>query len=444
MRILYLHQYFNLPTDSGGTRSYEMARRLVAANHEVFMITSDRSGKFQKGWNVTREAGIVVHWLPVAYSNKMSYQQRVQAFLKFAWGAARKAASIPADVIFSTSTPLTIAIPGVYAARRQHIPMVFEVRDLWPDVPVALGVVSNPLLVSAARQLEKFAYANSTRIVALAPGMAQQITKKGYPSERIAVIPNGADIEVFQEYSGTNLAEEYPWIKGAQLIVYVGTVGVVNGVDYIPRLAAEIMRIDPSSSIRFAIIGDGRCMPEVRAAAEKLGVLDNLVFFIGEIPKNEVPKWLSKCSATIMTYEGPEVLYRDSVSNKFFDSLAAGKPVFANFCGFSTVIAKSVEAGKILSNGDFPGAADLIIRCLNDSEWLLRASKASFNLARALFDRNKLADYLETVLMDAVAGPGNNLIGSVGKEFEEIWIRAFKNQCIVSQPLSATNQVKKF
>ncbi|MDZ7703684.1 MAG: glycosyltransferase [Trueperaceae bacterium] len=135
MRIVYLHQYFNTPAMHGGTRSFEMARRLVDNGHEVHMVTSSRStsqnGKKHR-WQQTQEAGILVHWLPVPYSNDMTYRNRMKAFFAYAYGAARKAAALNGDVVFATSTPLTIALPAAYAARLNRAPMVFEARDLWP------------------------------------------------------------------------------------------------------------------------------------------------------------------------------------------------------------------------------------------------------------------------------------------------------------------------
>ncbi|MBT6673966.1 MAG: glycosyltransferase, partial [Proteobacteria bacterium] len=124
MNILYLHQYFNTPDMSGGTRSYEMARRFVQQGHEVHMITSWREPRDDQAWFESNEAGIHVHWLPVEYTNKMSFLNRIKAFLKFAIKSANKTASIKADIIFATSTPLTIALPAVYAAKIQKIPMV--------------------------------------------------------------------------------------------------------------------------------------------------------------------------------------------------------------------------------------------------------------------------------------------------------------------------------
>lgn len=144
MHIVYLHQYFNTPAMSGSTRSYEIARRLVSAGHRVSVVTSSRISDDRKGWVQSNESGIDVHWLAVPYSNRMAYGERISAFLRFAFGAARRAASLRGDVVFATSTPLTIAIPGVFAARKLKVPMVFEVRDLWPEVPIAIGALRNP------------------------------------------------------------------------------------------------------------------------------------------------------------------------------------------------------------------------------------------------------------------------------------------------------------
>ena len=152
MKIIYLHQYFNTPQMSGGTRSYEMARRFVAAGHEVHMITSHReeSDDFSE-WLEEIIDGIHVHWLSVPYSNNMGFKARVLAFLKFAVASGVKARKVGGDVIFATSTPLTIALPAIYAAKRLKKPMVFEVRDLWPELPIEVSALKNPFLKICAR-----------------------------------------------------------------------------------------------------------------------------------------------------------------------------------------------------------------------------------------------------------------------------------------------------
>src|SRR3990172_1279191 len=166
MRIIYLHQYFNTLGSPGCTRSYEMARRLVQAGHEVHMVTSDqREGKRPGDWFRTSEEGIQVHWLPVPYSNHMTYRQRIRAFGKFAWGAGPKAAGLGGDVVLAMSSPLTIALPAVYAAKKNKIPMVFEIGDLWPALPIAMGALKNPITIKMAGWLERFAYRHSSTII---------------------------------------------------------------------------------------------------------------------------------------------------------------------------------------------------------------------------------------------------------------------------------------
>ena len=186
MKILYLHQYFNHPGMSGGTRSYETARRLVAMGHEVHIITSWRKNKKNKSWFETNVEGIHVHWLPINYSNKMNYNSRIKAFLKFAIFSTLKTISIKGDIIFATSTPLTIAIPAVFASKKLNIPLVFEVRDLWPELPIAMGAIRNPILKFLAKKLEYFAYKNSSSVIALSPGMRDGVIASGYPKKILA------------------------------------------------------------------------------------------------------------------------------------------------------------------------------------------------------------------------------------------------------------------
>ena len=119
MKITYLHQYFVTNNMTGGTRSYEFAKHLVDMGHQVNMITTWRTPDDRKDWFETNESGIKVHWLPVPYSNHMSYALRIKAFILFAWHSARRAASLETDIVFATSTPLTIALPAVYASRKK-------------------------------------------------------------------------------------------------------------------------------------------------------------------------------------------------------------------------------------------------------------------------------------------------------------------------------------
>ena len=412
MRIVYLHQYFITPQMAGGSRSYEMARRLVNDGHEVHMVTSDQSGD-QSGadWRHTIESGIHVHWTPVRYDNVMSYRERVIAFLKFAWRAARKARALNGDILFATSTPLTIAIPAVFAARRCRVPMVFEVRDLWPAVPIAIGAIRNPLAKHAAVALERFAYRNAERIVALAPGMRDEIVATGYSRDKVVVIPNGCDLDLFVDLDGARrLREENSWLGAGPLLVFTGTFGLVNGMDYLVHLAVSLNRRDPE--IRIAAIGAGREFSRIQQLARQYGVLDRNFFLLGKLPKREAAAWVGAADMTIALFTGPEIVWRDAVQNKFFDSLAAGTPVANNFTGWQARIAAEAGAGIILSSGDIESAAEDLAHALRDPDWLHRAGEAARKLAVERFNRDELAarlgHLLEEVNRDArgYAGSG--------------------------------------
>jgi glycosyltransferase involved in cell wall biosynthesis len=402
MRVVYLHQYFNTPGMAGGTRSYEMARRLVAAGHEVDLVTTWREPTDRRDWFVTEEAGIRVHWLPVAYSNSMTYAERIRAFARFAWASARKAASLGGDVVFATSTPLTIALPGIYAAWRRRVPLVFEVRDLWPEVPIAIGAIRNPVLVWLARRLERFTYRYAAHIVALAPGMGEDIAATGIPKEKITVIPNGCDLDVFAVAPASRSPrQEFPWLGSRKLVLYAGALGRANGAGYLVRLANETARLDPE--MRFVVIGEGAEKESVRTSAESCGLLGRVFFMFDPLPKRDLVRWLQAADLVVALFAGPRVIWKDAVQNKFFDALAAGKPIANNFDGWQSRIAVETGVGLILDPSNVELAARQLVAAINDQDWLAAVPTRARSLAESQFERGRLAGSLEHVLR-TVAG----------------------------------------
>jgi len=401
MKISYLHQYFNTPDMSGGTRSYEMARRLVAKGHHVNMITSWREGDGRRDWFKTDEAGIHVHWLPVPYSNNMNYPERVRAFFRFAWGALHKAASLPADVVFATSTPLTISLPGAYAAMRQKVPMVFEVRDMWPELPIAVGALQNPLLKMAAKWLERFAYSRSERIVALSPGMKEGVMKAGFPAEKIAVIPNSADLECFDpRYVDPQVFRAmHPEIGNSPLLVYAGSMGVINGLDYLPRIAASCRK--QRLGIQFAVVGQkGQEEQKIRDTAKKLDVLNKNFHMYPPVPKRMMPEVLAAADLAISVFVDLEPMWANS-ANKFFDALASGTPVAINYGGWQAELLAETGAGIVLPPNEPEEAARRLGAFVADEKRMKKAGHAARKLAEQRFSRDRLAGQLEQLLLSA-------------------------------------------
>lgn len=400
MKILYLHQYFNTPEMQGGTRSFEMARRLVGLGHEVHMVTSDQhpDGSSRR-WRETEASGIHVHWLPVPYSHSMGFYARLVAFFRFALFAASKAREIGGDVVFATSTPLTIALPAIWAAKGLRIPMVFEVRDLWPEVPIMLGILKNPVLVRAARWLEQFAYRNSARIVTLSPRMKERVHAAGYELERILVIPNGCDVDFFgvPPSEGERFRKSLPWLGDRRLVVYTGTMGQVNDVEYLARLACAVLPLDPR--ICFLVVGEGKMKESVCQIAREGGAYGKNFFVIPPVPKKEVPAVLAAADLAVSTCIDIEVHWQSSSQNKFFDALAAGVPVALNYRGWLGDLLIEKSAGLVLDRHRIDSAAELLVRSLGDEEWKKRARQAAKGLATERFNRDLLARQLEQILI---------------------------------------------
>ena len=381
----------------GGTRSFEMARRFVKWGHEVHMITSERAGKQTEKWRRTEEAGIHVHWTPVPYSNVLTYGERVKAFFSYAYRAGRKAVEIGGDIVFATSTPLTISLPAVYAKKKLNVPMVFEVRDLWPELPIAVGALKNPLIKSAARRLEKFAYHHSDHIVALSPGMKEGVIAAGYPEEKISVIPNSSDIELFDvpETEGQRIRKEYSWLGDRPLVSYIGTLGRINGVGYLARLAAAIQELDPE--VRFVVIGSGFEEEAIKKEARELGIYEKNFFMLGRMPKKVLPAWFSASTVTCSLVVNLKEIWNNS-ANKFFDSLAAGRPIAINYEGWQAELLRSSGAGLVLDPVDIDKAAAVLKEKIDDETWLRESRRVARLLAEEQFDREKLARKMCDVL----------------------------------------------
>lgn len=380
---------------TGSTRSYEMARHLVAMGHDVNMVTSWREPDGRKDWFMTVEAGIKVHWLSVPYSNRMGYKQRIATFFKFAWGASRKAASLHADVVFATSTPLTIALPGVYSARRQKVPLVFEVRDLWPELPIAMGALRSPLARKAARLLERFAYQSSTEIIALSPGMADGVLATGFPSSHVSVIPNSSDLDFF--YPNAEWRSAFRVQLGIAedqiLVVYTGTFGRINGVGYLPQLAAELAR---DTRFRFLAVGDGQEFELVKSLAQKLRVLNRNFQMLASVPKVDIPKVLAAADIATSLFVALPAMEANS-ANKFFDGLAAGCCMAINYGGWQAEILDETGAGLQLAR-DVALAARQLQEFADHPVKISKARATARQLAEERFSRDKLAAQFEEVL----------------------------------------------
>ena len=396
MNILYLHQYFNTPSMPGSTRSYEFAKRLVARGDTVYMVTTNWQGKSKLSF--TKESGINVYWAPIPYANKMNFLGRIWAYLGYVWFTFIIGHKLNYDLIIASSTPLTIAIPALWLKRAKRAKMIFEVRDLWPQLPIAIGALKSPIMIKIAQFLEKKAYAGSEKVIALSIGM-YSVLKEKVPSNKISVVTNLSDRKKFKvsDQKGINFRKNYPGISNHPLIVYTGVFGRVNGVIYLVEIAKEIQKINPN--VRFLLTGDGFEKEKIQIQSIKYNLLNNILFMEKYLPKNEMPDLLSAATITTSFFiDLPEMGHNSA--NKFFDGLAAGKPIMINYGGWQADLLKESGAGFIIPHNNSFQAAKILNDVLTNDETLNQMKKASRQLSHQ-FDVNTNFQKFETVIDSA-------------------------------------------
>jgi glycosyltransferase involved in cell wall biosynthesis len=393
MKILYFHQHFSTPAGSTGIRSYEMARRLVAGGHQVTMVCGSYGGgktglqqPFHRGKRRGMVEGIEVIEFDLAYSNAQGFVRRALTFLSFAMRSIHVALTENYDILFATTTPLTAALPGIFARWLRGKTFVFEVRDLWPELPRAMGVVRNPLVLGALSVLEWSAYRSAHRLIGLSPGIVAGIERRGVPPERIALVPNGCDIEIFE-------ADAQPWrpegvVASDLLAVFAGTHGIANGLDEVLR-AAKVLMERGRQDIKILLIGEGRLKPALMEQAARDGLTN--VIFHEPVGKARLAALLAGTDIGLQVLANVPAFYYGTSPNKFFDYIAAGLPVLNNYPGWLAEAITAERCGFVVAPSDPAALADALERACDDRGELAEMGRRGRALASRDFDRSKLA-----------------------------------------------------
>lgn len=405
MRILYFHQHFSTPKGATGVRSYMMAKRLIERGHHVTMVcgspvvgNSGLEGPFRNGVRSGVVDGIEVIELDLRYSNSDGFAKRAITFMRFAFRSLLIALTRDYDVIFATSTPLTAAIPGIAARWLRRKLFVFEVRDLWPELPKEMGVIKNPLILGLMSLLEWMSYRSAHRLIGLSPGIVRGIERRGVPKHRIAMIPNGCDLNIF----GRDDVQTWrpPGVEPNDLMaIFTGTHGIANGLDAVLDAAAELKRRG-SNDIKLVLVGDGKLKPALleRARAEGL----NNVIFHPPVSKERLAGLLRAADLGMQILANVPAFYYGTSPNKFFDYISAGLPVLNNYPGWLADLIIEHNCGLTVPPGDASAFADALEWARDNRNELRLMGERARRLAETQFDRAVLADQFVDWLEGAV------------------------------------------
>lgn len=393
MKLIYLHQYFKFPDETGGTRSYDLATSFVKKGIEVVVVTatSDINHKSKKRWNVIERDGLLVNYIYLPYGNHLSYFQRSFVFFKFLWFSTFRLLKLKGDFVLATSTPLTIGIPALFKKWFGKTPFVFEVRDVWPEAVIAIGAIKNKLFQKLLYFLEKVIYKNAATIVPLSTDMQKSIIDR-YPKfadKSNIVIENISEINRFQCIGSKIDLEKIIGFKPRFSILYAGTFGKVNGIDKVIELAQKTLLID--DKLVYILIGTGAEKENVIQLAKQIGVFSKNVFILDPVSKNELPTWYNTTSMGSSFVINIKELWANS-ANKFFDTLAAGKPILINHEGWQAEIIREYNIGYVLPPIITNKEASEFVKYTLDENHILKQQENALSVAKEKFSLEVAVD----------------------------------------------------
>lgn len=406
-RVLVLYQYFSTRRGSWGTRHHEFGKRWVEHGHDVTVVTSvyDKSdlGSNRFIWTSNVD-GIRVIAINIGISNKHGKFRRLLSFAAYSAVSSYFAVAVPADVLIASSGPLTIGIPALLGRWLRRRPLIFEVRDLWPRGPIELGQLTNPVSIAASEWLERLCYRNADVVVALAPTMKDWIQRVA-ANTTVETITNAADLDLFDPDQPTPL-ELRERTRGKLCLLYAGTLGRANCGPELLDVAARL-KSSGDTTTRLYIAGDGSEREELQLRTTREGLTN--VEFLGLLSREEVARWYAVADIVMIGFK-PFRALQDTSPNKFFDALAAGKPIVNNTPGWVADLLEAHGCGLNYEPGNVDGAVECIRRLEQSPELRKEMGRRGRSLAQKRFARDTLAAEFSRLLERiALARPGQKV-----------------------------------
>ena len=365
MKLLYFTQYFPPEVGATQTRAWEMCRLLVENGHKVTVVTevpNHPSGVIPPAYKgklaePRSESGIDVLRLWVKASPEKTFRLRMQFYLSYMGMAALAGLLLKGEyhLVYATSPPLFVGAAGLAASATRRIPFVFEVRDLWPESAVALGELRSKRAIVAAEKLEHLLYKRATKVVGVTKGICSRLRQCGLPSDKVALIPNGANTDLFtyQPERGRAIAEELG-LGDKFIALYAGIHGVAQGLETVLQ-AAHLLR--DNRDIQFVFVGEG---PRKAALMEMSRSLrQENVRFLPEVPAERMPAYLSAAGCAIVPLRD-EPLFRGALPSKMFEAWACSRPVVLSVAGEAAGVLEKSAGGVLAAPEDAEAMAQAI------------------------------------------------------------------------------------
>ncbi len=400
MHILLIHQAFAALDEPGGTRHHEMARFLADQHHQVSIIASPVSyltGEDQSKTSYAEDKnGSIRIYRTFTYpALHRSFFHRLVSFFSFMFSSFFKALSIKkVDLVWGTTPPIFQSFTAWMVSRLKGVPFLLEVRDLWPEFAIAVGVLKNPIIIKMSFWLERFLYRHADRIVVNSPGFVKYVYEKG--GRNIEVIPNGADTGQFKILDRLEMRRTLGWPGEKYIVLYAGAHGMSNDLEVVLRAAEELSN---NLAILFYFVGDGKEKTHLIKQAESMKLRN--VQFLPPVSKKEINRILSAADACVAILK-PVEMYKTTYPNKVFDYMAVGKPIVLAIDGVIRGVVESANCGIFCEPGNPDAIADAVKFLYNNQN---KAQQMGLNGRKYLethFDRRKTAENLAHLMEELV------------------------------------------
>lgn len=411
MRVLYLSQYF--PPEMGATqsRAFEMARGLVRAGHQVTMLCEVPNHPAGIIWPAYRRRlwlrcdvdGIDVVYLWVITSPRRTFSRRMAFYLSFMINAVLAGLFLARgryDVVYATSPPLFVGAAGMVLAALRRLPLVFEVRDLWPESAVQLGELSSKWVVRLATRLEEACYRRACRTVVVTQGIYDSLAGRGHPPARLALIPNGANTELYTpQPPDPQLRRRLNIPESAFVAIYAGLHGLAHGLETILQAAALLTDYP---DILFLLVGEGPEKPRLEQLATEMGLPN--VRFHRAVPEVELARLISLADLGIDTRRRLDIS-RGTLPVKMFAYMACARPVLLAISGEAAHLLQEAKAGMVVEPENPSALAQAVLALRDDPESRAAYGRSGRAFVAANYSRQQLAAQLERVLRLVVQEP---------------------------------------
>lgn len=406
MKISCFSHYFSPEIGAPSARIYDMSQQWLSADHTVDVVTcfpNHPKGKVYPNYELKKYLsekmdGINVHrnWTYIAAN--VGFAKKTLGHLSF-WPSARihseKYLNNP-DVTVGTSPTFFAAMAASGAAKRQNVPFIMDVRDLWPAVFVELGVIKNKWIIALLEKWEMALYNQATKIVTVTDSFRENLIDRGIPEQKVHSIPNGADTDFWLPSSNLNKLRQELKLQDKFVVLYIGAHGISHALMKIIESAEQLQN---EKEIHFLFVGAGAEKPLLVDRVKSLNL--NNVSFHEPVPKEEVADYYAMADVCLVPLRNIP-LFDTFIPSKMFEIMAMQRPVIGSVGGEAADILTRSGGAVVVPPEDSGAISEAICLLKADPESCRLMGERGRVFVEKNYSRKILADKYIDVMNEAI------------------------------------------